>query len=311
MTPSTGPVVNWADVASRTVDAGPIGARWTNLGQAAGTVDTGLRRIEIDPGRRSTPVHTHAAEEEIFFVLAGSGLSYQDGKTYEVGAGDCIVHLPGAAAHTLIAGAAGLDVLAFSDRRPPESAFLPRAGLSWLGQTWVKAGEGPHPFAQEVAAGELEMEPAATSSPSIASVDTVEALTIGRGSFGHVSRDLARAAGSRRVGLRHVELAEGKMSWPLHCHSGEEEIFVMLAGDATFILGDDEHPLRPGDVVARPAGQGVAHAVRGGVGGATYLAFGQRDPRSATWYPRSNKISIRGLGVVFRVEPVGYWDGEA
>lgn len=139
MTP-TSPIVNWADVASRTVDAGPIGARWSNLGQAAGTVDTGLRRIEIDPGRRSTPVHTHAAEEEVFFVLSGSGSSYQDGKTYEVGAGDCIVHLPNAAAHTLIAGAGGLDVLAFSDRRPPESAFLPRARVSWLGPTWVKAG---------------------------------------------------------------------------------------------------------------------------------------------------------------------------
>jgi hypothetical protein len=28
------------------------------------------------------------------------------------------------------------------------------------------------------------------------------------------------------------------------------------------------------------------------------------------FYPRSNKISWRGLGVIARVEPLSYWDGE-
>ena len=138
------------------VDQGPFGVRWTNLGEAAGTRSTGVRRMEIQPGRRSTPAHAHTAEEEIFFILGGSGLSWQDGQTFEVSTGDCLVHLPRAEAHTLVAGPDGLDALVFSTRRPVEACRLPRAGVSWLGPTWVTSGEAPNPWAREAAAGELE-----------------------------------------------------------------------------------------------------------------------------------------------------------
>jgi uncharacterized cupin superfamily protein len=310
MTASAG-LVNWNDVPSHAVEVGPIAGNWSNLGEAAGTVDTGLRRIQIEPGKRSTPVHTHAAEEEVFFVLAGTGLSYQGASTYEVRRGDCLVHLPKGAAHTLIAGDDGLDVLAFSDRRPPESAFLPRAGVSWLGGTWVKAGEDAHPFAREAAVGELELGTPQPRPAMIVNLEEISPKSEGKGRFEHQSRDLGRAAGSRRVGLRHVSLGAGMQSWPLHCHTCEEEVFVVLEGEGAFLLGDDEHPLQAGDVVARPAGEGVAHAVRGGDGGLTYLVFSERDTGDVIWYPKSKKLFVRGLRVMFRVEPVGYWDGEA
>jgi hypothetical protein len=29
------------------------------------------------------------------------------------------------------------------------------------------------------------------------------------------------------------------------------------------------------------------------------------------YYPRSKKVSWRGLGVIARVEPLTYWDGES
>ena len=28
------------------------------------------------------------------------------------------------------------------------------------------------------------------------------------------------------------------------------------------------------------------------------------------YYPRSGKVSLRGVGVRFRVDPLDYWDGE-
>ena len=116
--------VNWRDVQGRRVTVGPIDATWRDLATAAGTQRLGLRRIEIEPGRRSTPAHTHSGEEEIFYVLGGSGLSWQDGVTYEVATGDCLVHLIEGPAHTLIAGPDGLDVLAFSERAVSEACFL-------------------------------------------------------------------------------------------------------------------------------------------------------------------------------------------
>jgi uncharacterized cupin superfamily protein len=124
-------------------------------------------------------------------------------------------------------------------------------------------------------------------------------------------RDLATAAGSISTGLQHVQVAPGKESGLLHCHSLEEETFVMLKGDGVLVLDDrEETPVRPGHVVARPAGTGVAHLFRAGDAGLTYLAYGTREPADICYYPRSNKISFRGVRVIARLERLDYWDGE-
>ena len=38
--------------------------------------------------------------------------------------------------------------------------------------------------------------------------------------------------------------------------------------------------------------------------------MGQRDTRDISYYPRTNKVFFRGVGLLTRLEPVGYWDGE-
>ena len=94
---------------------GHLRAAWTLLGDAAGSENVGARRIEIPPGGWSTPAHEHGREEEILYVLAGNGISWQDGRTAAVGAGDCIVYHAHGGAHTLHALDV-LDVLAFGPR---------------------------------------------------------------------------------------------------------------------------------------------------------------------------------------------------
>jgi uncharacterized cupin superfamily protein len=42
----------------------------------------------------------------------------------------------------------------------------------------------------------------------------------------------------------------------------------------------------------------------------TYLVYGTRKPNDIVFYPRSNKIFFRGIGVITRVDHVEYWDGE-
>jgi uncharacterized cupin superfamily protein len=115
-----------------------------------------------------------------------------------------------------------------------------------------------------------------------------------------------------------MTVAAGKIAFPPHVHTAEEEVFVVLGGEGELELWDcrssesspERAPLRPGSVVCRPAGSGVAHALRGGEGGMTYLAYGERNPASISYYPRSNKISLRGAGVIGRLLPLDYWDGE-
>src|SRR5690242_9674831 len=97
-----------------------MGATLQRLGDAAGTRGVGVNRIRVKPGRLSTPPHSHTRSEEIFFVLAGGGLLWQDEEVCEVRAGDTIVHVADREEHTLLAGPEGLDVLVYGTRHAAE-----------------------------------------------------------------------------------------------------------------------------------------------------------------------------------------------
>jgi uncharacterized cupin superfamily protein len=303
--------VHWDDVEPVAIDDGDLrGTRW-RLGAAAGLTRTGLSRYRLGPGERAMPVHVHGDEEELFYVLAGEGLSWQDGRTYAVGAGDCILHLPGAEAHTIAgAGEEGLDVLAFGSGSDTGVTWLPRARSWWLEPRWLPS-RGPGPFAAEAAAGPLELpDPEPEWPPTIVALADGEVTERRHGDIASRRRDLGDVLGSVRIGAGHLVVEPGKLTYPPHCHSAEEEAFVVLEGDGAVLLGDEEHPVRPGSVVGRPPGTGVAHAFRAGAGGLTLLAFGTREPNDIAYYPRSRKVSLRGIGVRFRVEPLDYFDGE-
>ncbi|MDQ3889997.1 MAG: cupin domain-containing protein [Actinomycetota bacterium] len=309
---------HWDELEHERREIGHLAGTWTDLGTAAGSVTVGVTRIQVDPGKWSTPAHVEGSEEEIFYVLAGSGLSWQDGGeggvAYEVGEGDCLVHLALAEAHSLRAGPEGLDVLAFGMRSSAAGiTHLPRGGVAWLGGTWTRAGEADdHPWKREAEAGEPPVGDPMERPPSIVSVDEVEGVDFGPGeTVKSVRRDLGRAAGSVATGLKHVAVSPGKLAVPPHCHTAEEEIFVVLDGEGTLLLGEAEASVRRGHVVARPAGTRVAHTLRAGDDGLTYLAYGTREPNDVAYYPRSQKIYWRGVGVVARVESLDYWDGEA
>src|SRR5438034_6376388 len=55
----------------------------------------------VEPGKLPTPPHSHGASEEIYYVLAGSGLAWQDDAVHEVRAGDCVIHRADEHEHTL------------------------------------------------------------------------------------------------------------------------------------------------------------------------------------------------------------------
>jgi uncharacterized cupin superfamily protein len=315
--PAQGGIVHWDDVEPIRAELGHLGASWRDLGTAAGTIGVGLNRMEIDPGKWSTPVHRQTGEEEIFFVLGGSGISLQDGEAFEVRVGDCLVHLAGGKTHSLRAGDEGLDVLAFGTRVPTEIGHLPRAGVAWVARTWTDFGGGEHPWEREVAAGEPAVPEPTARPPSIVNLEDAPSEYEGR------ARSLAEGAGSKLTGLNWAALEDGEESSPPHCHSAEEEIFVVLDGEGALELwptpqasrlhGEvtrETHPLRRGSVISRPAGTRIAHSLRAGPDGLTYLAYGTREPNDVTYYPRSQKTFFRGVGLITRLESLDYDDGE-
>src|SRR6266545_3505633 len=142
-------IAHWDDLERERAEVGPLCSYWTDLSTPAGSKTVRLNRIEVDPGKRSTPLHVENEEEEIFYVLRGSGLSWQrEGKadvTYEVRAGDCLIHLGGEEAHTLVAGPDGLDVLAFGFGADPVLTYVPRLKAMRVGparSTWTGATSG-------------------------------------------------------------------------------------------------------------------------------------------------------------------------
>ena len=316
----SGGIAHWDEVQSVRRKRGHIAGTWRSL-SGADSHTVGVKRITVDPGMWSTPLHLEGSEEEIFYVLEGSGISVQseDGETLEaceVGSGDCLVYLALEHAHTLQAGDDGLDVLAFGQRHYAANTLLIRAGVSWLGPTWVLEGaEEDHPWAREAAVGPPPVGELSPRPARIVNVGDLEPAERETATIGRRVRDLGRAAGAERTGLRHAEVLPGKLNAPPHCHSAEEEIFVVLDGGGELVLweagGVTEHPVRAGSVVSRPAGSGVAHAFRGRGEGMTLLMYGTRDPNDICFYPRSQKVYFSGLGLATRLgEPLDVWDGE-
>ncbi len=301
-------LAHWDDVTPRDLRRGPMQLDRIDLGDAAGTKDVGVARLKIDPGGRSSPVHVELDEEEIFYVLSGSGLLWQNGKTHEIRTGDCIVHRVAEEEHTLVAGPDGLDVLAFGERTRPTATYLPRAGVLRMDVT-VKAAEDRHPWDLEAEAGELELPEPSPRPPNVVNRDDVTP------EYDGTYWDLASAAGSERTGLNYIALPPGEEGAPPHCHSVEEEIFVVLDGSGILVLwptpgarrGDRRRgrrftsarrpcrlpPPSDRDRAPLPSRGRDVHVPR------------LRDTQGRTtsrYYPRSNKIYFRGVGLIARLD---------
>jgi uncharacterized cupin superfamily protein len=307
-------LAHWDEVERERRDIGDIRATFRALGEAAGADAVGVSLIDVEPGCRPGPVHQHGSEEEIFFVLAGSGLAWLDGAVHEIGVGDTVVYLASGPEHTVIAGPDGLSVLAYGENHEPALTRLPRAGMIRRGGLWLEASPDD-PLEREAAAGPLEPPEPTPRPPCIVALEDVELEEETAGDVSVRERDMARAAGSVRSGLRHDVIPPGKLNCPPHWHSAEHELFVILEGGGTLLLYDnhgdveEEHALRAGHCVSCPAGMRLAHAMRAGDDGLTYLAYGTRESNEIVYYPRSKKAWLGR--VMVRLDLVDdYWEGE-
>lgn len=72
-------------------------------------------------------------------------------------------------------------------------------------------------------------------------------------------RRLAPTAGLTRLGASHVTLEPGAFSSQRHWHRVEDELVVMLEGEAVLIEDEGETVVRPGNVLAWAAGVENGH----------------------------------------------------
>lgn len=290
-------VAHWDDAPGETEDLGVIGGTWTFLGEAVDARRLGVNRVEVPAGKAATP--QHAEDEEVFYVLGGSGWSVEEGGTYAIAAGD-VVHYPAwEPAHTVVAGDGGLDVLAVGTIAGPlGTTRFPRIDRVRVAGHLLG---GSHEHQWEVEARLPRIKVADPPDPRPASI--VRAGDVAASPFGEGhARWCGPVLGMRGLALNLADLGPGEEGAPPHCHSMEEELFVVLAGAGTLTLGDDEHPLRAGSVVGRPPATRIPHAFRAGPEGMTVLMVSDKHPGDATYYPRTNRVWLRGLGVWVRAE---------
>jgi uncharacterized cupin superfamily protein len=306
-------VAHWDEVEFHHRAKGEMDASSQRLGDAAGTRGVGVNRIRVEPGKLPTPPHSHGASEELYFVLAGSGLAWQDGQVHEVRPRDCVIHRADEMEHTFVAGPEGLEFLVFGTRHPTELGWLPRSHAIRFGWPWVE-GRDDDPWDIEATVEPLAYGEPAPRPPNIRNVDEVELETVRHQTFAYFTPGET----TRLAGFGWEQISAGHRGSVPHCHSAEEEVFVILDGTATLELwpsprseaAREDVPLRAGHVVARPPGTRVSHSFRAGPDGVTMLVYGTRQPNDMCFYPRSSKIAWRGLGVIGRVEHLEYLDGE-
>lgn len=133
-------VLNIADVELRSEDperapkdssAAKYDIRWGEIAKRIGAHKLGYNLTVVGPGKRNCPFHSHRAEEEMFFILEGSGeLRYGDERC-PLRQGDIIACPTGGpeTAHQIInTGDVEMRYLAVSTMAPIEICEYPDSG---------------------------------------------------------------------------------------------------------------------------------------------------------------------------------------
>ena len=194
--------------------------------------------------------------------------------------------------------------------------MLPRTHVAWIARLACSARTA-HPWAAEAALGIPEGTPGERPA-NVVALDDVE------GDYGGMAKRLGarRRRQAERAQPHRAAAERGRRpaALPLRRRGGlrrprrRGHARALGPAEAGRAAADraagDACASRRGHVVSRPAGTRISHCLRAGDAGLTYLAYGTRDPNDVCYYPRSNKIFWRGLGLIARLEPLDYFDGE-
>lgn len=124
--------------------------------------------------------------------------------------------------------------------------------------------------------------------------------------------DAGRLIGAHKLGYGIARLARGQAFCPMHWHTREEELFVVMAGTPTLRTPRGTFSLRPGDAVAFRTDAGGAHRISNDSDTeAIVLMIANADPGDVCYYPDSRKFVIEATGTLVEDHPqLDYFHGE-
>lgn len=128
----------------------------------------------------------------------------------------------------------------------------------------------------------------------VMNIDDAEMVEMGDGGkFQGKRGSLSAKIGAEKLGYSVVTVPPGKSAWPFHTHYANEEMFLILSGTGTLRYGDEEYPLKEGDVVCCPPGPGRARQIRNSSDAELkYLALSTNQTPEVAEYPDSGKVGV-------------------
>lgn len=131
--------------------------------------------------------------------------------------------------------------------------------------------------------------------------------------------------GLKKLGVSAIAVEPGKRAFPFHNHHGNDELFVILAGEGTYRFGDATFPIKAGDICAAPfGGPEMAHQIiNTGTTTLRYVAVSTSQDPDVVEYPDApGKFGALAIGegrsffdaklkhIGRQENAVDYWDGE-
>ncbi|MEM0954900.1 MAG: cupin domain-containing protein [Pseudomonadota bacterium] len=142
--------------------------------------------------------------------------------------------------------------------------------------------------------------------------------------YGAMLAPIGSEIGAEKLGCRVTVLQPGKRAWPKHSHLVNEELFFILEGEGTAVIGDTEYAIRAGDMVACLPRKELAHQILNTSDRELkYLAISTMEEPDVCLYPDSNKFGVfagaapggdgaaRSFSIyASRDSEMDYWEGE-
>jgi len=279
------------------------------------------------PGKAGCPFHSHSAQWECYYIIAGAGTMRHGQERRELRAGDVALHPPGSAHQLINTGDRDLLYYLVADNPLTEIFHYPDSnkwGFKPSGSIFLRQDVDYH--YGEDHAPETSLPPA--PRPPLAEVPARfvnladlawEHRRSPKGKFESHRADISIAlggianagvqAGGHPFDLQLRKVAPGAAICPYHSHSAQWEMFVLINGRGFVRTPAGRLDVAAGDIVIQPPGQ--PHQTMAATDSELECLIITDNPIEDRWYyPDSDKHGVRSFGEYFRTIQTDYFDCE-
>jgi uncharacterized cupin superfamily protein len=120
-------------------------------------------------------------------------------------------------------------------------------------------------------------------------------------------KDVGPWGGGHPFDFELARLPPGKSNFPLHHHSAQSELYLIVSGGGVLHCGDTANAIKAGDVFY--ASPGESHRIENDrTEDLIYYVIADNPPSDICTYPDSGKIFLKPQRITLLLEEVDYFD---